>query len=281
MNSLKKTSFAKINLYLKLTGKRPNGYHELESLFAFLDLHDELEVSLSDKLSLEIAGEFAPALVVQENILVKILDFFATNYKISRHLKIKLTKNIPLGAGLGGGSSNGAYFMKILNELFALNLSKEELQKISINFGSDLAFFFEDRASIIKGCGEIILPYPTFEPILAILINPKINLATKQVFEKFNDEFSKQNTIAELQKTPVLDLIKNFPNDLTKPAISIVPVIAEILDELKNETAKMSGSGASCFAIFENSEAQNSAFINLQKKFPHFFVRKVKILSHV
>lgn len=281
MKSLKKISFAKINLYLKLTGKRLNGYHELESLFAFLDLHDELEVALSDKFSLEIDGEFAPVLAAQENILVKILDFFADNYKISRNLKIKLTKNIPLGAGLGGGSSNGAYFMKILNELFALNLSKAELQKISVNFGSDLAFFFEDKASIVKGCGELISPYPIFEPILTILINPKINLATKEVFGKFNDDFSAQTSNEQLQKINVFDLIKNFPNDLTKPAISIVPVIAEILNELKNETVKMSGSGASCFAIFENSQAQNLAFENLEKKFPHFFIKKVKILSHV
>lgn len=277
-------SHAKINLFLKLTGRRPNGFHELESLFAFLDLADFLEVSLGNNFEFIINGEFANGLVWQENIITKILDFFVTEFKISHNLKIKLTKNIPVGAGLGGGSSNAAYFIKALNEIFFLNLTKQELQKISINFGSDIAFFFEDSASIIKGCGEIIEEYKTNFNISALLINPKINLATKDVFAKFSNNFSNKISNEELQKKDIFDLIENFPNDLTKPAISIVPEIQEILQELENKQAriaKMSGSGASCFAIFSDDNHLNDAQKNLTKKLPNFFIKKVKILSNV
>ncbi len=281
---ISQNSHAKINLFLKLTGKRPNGFHELESLFAFLDLADNLEVSLSDNFDFKIDGEFAAGADLQNNIITKILDYFIEKFSVSRNLKIKLTKNIPVAAGLGGGSSNAAYFMMALNKLFALNLSKENLQKISVKFGSDIAFFFEEKASIIKGCGDLIEGYPAFADIPALLINPKINLATKDVFVKFADDFSKEIPTAELQKKDVFDLIENFPNDLTNPAISILPMIQEILQELKNQNAKiakMSGSGASCFAIFSDATNLKNAQKNLTKKFPNFFIKQVKILSNV
>lgn len=287
-------SYAKINLFLKLTGRRANGYHELESLFAFLDLADLLEVNLSDHFSFKITGEFAVGLTAQQNIITQILDYFVAEFQISRNLKIHLTKNIPVGAGLGGGSSNAAYFMKALNEIFLLNLSKADLQKISLKFGSDIAFFFEDKASIVKGCGDVIESYPSFDEISALLVNPKINLATKEVFTKFSDDsmainsqklaqnFSIKTATAKLQEIAVLDLLKNFPNDLTKPAISILPAIENILQQLKNQQAemvKMSGSGASCFAIFKNQNQLNLAQENLIKIFPNYFIKQVKILS--
>ena len=168
------------------------------------------------------------------------------------------------------------------------------MQKISLKFGSDIAFFFEGKAAIVKGCGDVIESYPSFDEIPALLINPKINLATKEVFAKFSDNlaaanspelvqnFSAKTTTAELQKKDVFDLLKNFPNDLTKPAISILPAIENILQQLKNqqaEIAKMSGSGASCFAIFKNQNQLNLAEENLAKIFPNYFIKQVKILS--
>jgi 4-diphosphocytidyl-2-C-methyl-D-erythritol kinase len=326
---------AKINLFLKLTGRRDDGYHELESLFAFLDLADELTVtkksvileSQSDSrisgvlnskeklkrsstlcvkddesATIEVTGEFASFLDPQKNLFTEILDFFAAEFGITKNLHIKIKKNIPVGAGLGGGSSDAAFFMKGLNEIFSLNLSKEELQKISLKFGSDIAFFFEDHASLVKGRGEIIENFPDFKPITALLVNPRISLPTKEVFQKFDVmlspacpepvEGSKHDsspcpklcfdpsTGSGQAELSITSMLKNFPNDLTKPAIAILPLISEILAELKNsgaKIAKMSGSGASCFGIFSDEKKLDEA----AKKFPKFFVKKVKILSHV
>ena len=277
---------AKINLFLKIVGRRPDGYHGLESLFAFLDLADELEVKKSSEFQLEIDGEFAPFLDPKKNLFTEILDFFAAEFGITKNLHIKIRKNIPIGAGLGGGSSDAAFFMKALNEIFFLNLSKQKLREISLKFGSDIAFFFEDRASLVRGRGEIIENFPSFEPITALLVNPKILLSTKEVFRKFDVmlSLSKHDSSPNIEscfdKLSMTSMLKNFPNDLTKPAISILPIISKILIELKSSGAritKMSGSGASCFGIFSDEKSLDEA----AKKFPGFFVKKVKILSHV
>lgn len=276
---------AKINLFLKLVGKRSDHYHELESLFAFLDLSDELSVERYDKFKLKIDGEFAAFVDHKNNLLTKILDFFSVEFGKKnpdiKNLNIKLTKNIPVGAGLGGGSSNAACFMKLLNHIFSLNLAKEDLQEISLNFGSDIPFFFEDQASIIKGRGEIIRTYPKFFPIHILLINPRIHLPTKEVFLNFDGNFSSQIPTEELLKIDVLDLIKNFPNDLTESAISIASDIKVILEELKNysEIIKMSGSGASCFAVLNSESEAELAVHKITKKFPNFFIKKAKVLS--
>ncbi len=142
---------AKINLFLNIINKRPDGFHELQSLITKIDLFDELAVEKSTKFSLEINGEFAEFIEIHNNLFTKILDYFVKDFHIDSNLKITLQKNIPVGAGLGGGSSNGAYFIKILNEIFALKLSKIEMQKISLNFGSDIAFFFENEVCLMGG----------------------------------------------------------------------------------------------------------------------------------
>ncbi len=273
---------AKINLFLKLTGKRSDGYHELESLFAFLDLADELIVKKSDEFKLEITGEFAELVDQKNNLFTKILDYFSDQFHVSKNLHIKIVKNIPVGAGLGGGSSDAASFLRALNEIFALNLSTETLQKISLNFGSDIAFLLQDQAAIVRGRGEIIDDYSEFAPISALLINPKISVSTKEIFQKFGGNFSTKIDNAELLKRDVFDLLKNLSNDMEKPAISTLPLVADILNELKNygaEIAKMSGSGASCFGIFKSAAELELAEEFFTKNFPNFFVKKVKILS--
>ena len=138
---------AKINLFLHIVNKRSDGFHELQSLITKIDLFDELLVEKSTKFSLEIYGEFAKFIDIKDNLFTKIFEYFVKNFDINSNLKITLQKNIPVGAGLGGGSSNGAYFIKILNEIFDLKLSTSAMQKISLNFGSDIAFFFEDEFS--------------------------------------------------------------------------------------------------------------------------------------
>ena len=274
---------AKINLSLKITGKNNQGYHELESLFAFLDLSDDLEVKLSHNFKLEINGKFSHLIDQENNLFTQILDYFSQEFSISKNLHIKLEKNIPVGAGLGGGSSNAAYFMKALNDIFNLKLSKIQLQKISLNFGSDIAFFFEDQASIIKGRGEIINNYPEFKDFSILLINPKITLSTKEVFENFNNSFSDKTPSNILLKANLKDLTK-IKNDLENSSIKIEPIIKTILDNLISEKArlaKMSGSGSTCFGIFDNDKDLETAKINLRKKFPNFFIQRVKVISKI
>jgi 4-diphosphocytidyl-2-C-methyl-D-erythritol kinase len=273
---------AKINLFLKLTGKYSGGFHELESLFAFLDLTDELSVEKNTEFNLKISGEFAAKLDKKNNLFTKILDYFATEFGISKNLNINITKNIPVSAGLGGGSSNAASFIHALNQIFALGLSLNELQKISLQFGSDIAFLLQNNAAIIRGRGEIIENFPDFAPIPILLINPKIEVSTKEIFTKFDGNFSAKTSNENLLKTDVFNLLKNMPNDLQKPAIAALPLISEIIENLKNcgaEISKMSGSGASCFGVFSDSNQLNLAEEFFQKNHPNFFIKKTNIYS--
>ena len=270
---------AKINLFLKVVGKRADGFHELESLFAFTDLFDELSVELSDNFSLEISGEFARFVDQRNNLFVKILDFFSREFDVPKNLKIKIVKNIPVGSGLGGGSSNAAYFIKALNEIFSLNLDKKSLQEISLKFGSDIAFFFEDNASIVTGRGEMIENFSEFSPIMALLIHPKIGLSTKVVFQKLAGNFSQKITESKLRKMSIENLL-SLPNDLEQPAIATLFVIEEIIDQLKESGAnfaKMSGSGSACFGVFFDKEKLAKAEAKCAKKFPNFFLKKITI----
>ena len=270
---------AKINLFLKVVGKRADGFHELESLFAFTDLFDELSVEVSDNFSLEISGEFARFVDQRNNLFVKILDFFSREFDVPKNLKIKIVKNIPVGSGLGGGSSNAAYFIKALNEIFLLNLDKKSLQEISLKFGSDIAFFFEDNASIVTGRGEVIENFSEFSPIMALLIHPKIGLSTKVVFQKLAGNFSQKITESKLRKMSIENLL-SLPNDLEQPAIATLSVIEEIIDQLKESGAifaKMSGSGSACFGVFFDKEKLAKAEAKCVKKFPNFFLKKITI----
>ena len=270
---------AKINLFLKVVGKRADGFHELQSLFVFTDLADELTVELSDDFSLEITGEFAGFVDPKNNLFTKILDFFTSEFGVNKNLKIQVVKNIPVGAGLGGGSSNAAFFIKAINEIFVLNLSKKKMQEISLKFGSDIAFFFEERASIVLGRGEILENFSEFEPISALLIHPKISLSTREIFQLFGGNFSEKIDEKKLKKMAIEDFL-NLPNDLEKPAIAALPIIQEIISELKNsgaDFAKMSGSGSACFGVFSDQQKLKSAEKNLSKKYPQFFTKKISI----
>ena len=284
---------AKINLFLHITNKRPDGFHELQSLITKIDLFDELVVEKSTKFSLEINGEFAEFIEINNNLFTKILDYFVKNFHIDPNLKIILQKNIPVGAGLGGGSSNGAYFIKILNEIFALKLSKIDMQKISLNFGSDIAFFFENEACLMSGRGEFLTEIShfknEFKKLKILLINPKIHLSTKEIFQDFAEkkyQFSSkilERTFLEksLEKS-LQEILQNFNNDLEKPAISKAPVIFEILQNLQKFSpifAKMSGSGSSCFAIFNNDIDLQKTYEFFIKNYPNFFVKKVNFFD--
>ena len=276
---------AKINLFLNITNKRPDGFHELQSLVTKINLFDELSVEKSTKFSLEIDGEFANFIDINDNLFIKIFNYFVKNFHIDNNLKIILQKNIPVGAGLGGGSSNGAYFIKILNEIFYLKLSKKTMQKISLNFGSDIAFFFENGPCLMSGRGEFLSPIPQFKNNLKklkiLLINPKIHLSTKEIFQDFaqkNYKFSEIFSEKIFLKKSLQEILTIFNNDLEETAITKEPMISEILQNLRKFSpicAKMSGSGSSCFAIFDDEKNLQKNYEFFIQNFPDFFVKKV------
>lgn len=285
---LVRDSFAKINLYLEVTGKTQNGYHLLDSLMTRIDIKDQISIEKSDELFLEIKGSKSEILQKdwQENIIIKAVKSLAENHGIDTKIKITLEKNIPVSAGLGGGSSNAATTLLMLNELYNLNLPKEKLLEYGLKLGADVPFFINEKMALMSGIGEVLkdIQFDT-KDLFLIIINPNKPLSTKEVFQRFSEDFSenKNHKREEIKEGDLISFIKNRHNDLQPPSILLMPEIFEILENVKHQEncqiARMSGSGATCFGIFNSEKDQEKAYENLVKIFPKFDVRKTKIVN--
>jgi len=270
--------YAKINLFLHINGKRPDGYHNLQSLFLPINLYDVLHLQKSPRFRLNIVGNYQQQLsATQHNIITKIWQYCLENFQLNSNLTITLQKNIPVGAGLGGGSSNGTAFLLAVNELFSLQLNTSQLLEISLKFGSDLPFFLLGKPALVFGRGEEVVPLAKPLPKLPmLLINPQINLSTALVFAQHLN-FSQPLAVDYLQNLDFMGLLA-LGNDLEKSAISLLPEIAEILaclNKFQPLTAKMSGSGSSCFAVFANSQSCYDGYVWFCQNFPHYFAQIV------
>lgn len=280
---------AKINLYLHINDKLPNGYHNIESLITFVNIFDTLEITDSSSYNLTIKGEFAQTLInstdLEHNLITKVVSYLKNRFKISSNLNITLTKNIPLAAGLAGGSSDAAAVLKLLNKVWQLNLSPIELFNIATEFGSDVGACMVGTSGIISNVGDKFktVNIPVNLPIL--IINNLQPVSTQQVY---------QNTII-----PVADnLIQSFPsklewnsffntlnqtsNHLTPAATKLNNSIKTILQRLEATSpmiARMSGSGSSCFAIYASMKQLNSGYESLAKEFPSYYLKKAYNIS--
>ena len=264
---------AKINLFLQINNKRSDGYHNLQSLFLPINLHDVLHLKKSSSFSLNVVGKYQNQ-ITTTNIISEIWQYFINNFAVNSNLTITLEKNIPVGAGLGGGSSNGSAFILALNQLFSLNLSTEKLLEISLKFGSDLPFFIIGKPAFVFGRGQEIVPLTKPLPKLPILlINPQINLSTAKVFAN-NINFSQPLALDYLQNLSLTNLLA-LGNNLQDSAIKLAPQIGEVLSCLKKFqplSAIMSGSGSSCFAVFDNQTNCQEAYNFFCNTFTNYLI---------
>lgn len=279
-----KKSPAKINLYLEIVGRATNGYHLLDSLMVPIDIFDVITLEKSDQLQLEIKGENAAVLQVnwQKNIIIKAINLLAEKFYLTPNIKITLEKNIPIAAGLGGGSSNAATILLMLNEFYDLHLSKAELLDLGLKLGADVPFFINGNVAFVSGIGEVLkLAKFNCDNLFLLIVNPKKPLSTQEVFLNFAADFRSQNS--QIKNNQIISTIKNRCNDLQISAIRIIPEIAIILQKISQQknclVSRMSGSGASCFGVFENAEDLELAYINMQKTFPNFYIRRAKCLE--
>jgi 4-diphosphocytidyl-2-C-methyl-D-erythritol kinase len=249
---------AKVNLWLKVVGRRADGYHLLDSLVAFADLSDQLEVTLSDGLSLVLAGPGAAALAGEPNNLVlKAARLLAAEAGVEAHAAIKLTKHIPMAAGLGGGSADAAAALRALCRLWRINLSQERLLSVAARLGADVPMCLVSRPAVVTGVGERLKPILTLPACGVLLANPGVALATPAVFAMRRRAFSQEQPV-ERAWSDLADLVEALAargNDLTEAALALQPVVGDVLSALKVSAGAryvaMSGSGATCFALYD------------------------------
>jgi 4-diphosphocytidyl-2-C-methyl-D-erythritol kinase len=271
---------AKINLTLHVTGQRADGYHLLDSLVMFTELSDVIEVRDADDLTLAIVGPYGAGLPTGENNLVLRAARLMTK---GRGAHITLTKNLPVASGIGGGSADAAA------TLFALqNLWSEPLPDWSdiVALGADVPVCLSHELTRMTGIGDtldLITPMP---PLPMLLVNPNVGVSTPAVFAALTSKTNAAmpDTMPEpFDTADWITWLRDQRNDLEAPAILSAPVIATILSSLNSQNgcqiARMSGSGATCFAIFETDLARDAAAQSLRVKHPDWWVAPTSALS--
>ncbi len=284
---------AKINLYLHLTGRRPRdagafaGYHEIDSLFAFLDLHDSLAAEPADGLSLFVSGPSAAALPQDDidNLVLRAARLLAAQAGVPAAARLTLTKRIPVAAGLGGGSANAAAALLVLNRLWKLKIGRVELAGLALRLGADVPACLFGRPAFVGGIGETVRHSPALPPAALVLINPGVPLSTAQVFAAYREAFSAPGRFDESPES-VADLARLLAkrgNDLTLAACRLVPEIAAALKALAAEPhcllSRMSGSGATVFGLFETPAASAAAARALQEANPRWWIKAARLIS--
>lgn len=244
----------KINLGLNVKYKREDGYHEMESIMYQLPWCDILEIIPATRFSFSSSGLIIPGNSAT-NLCLKAYQLLKSDFDLSP-VKIHLHKNLPMGAGLGGGSADGAYTLRILNELFSLNLTKQQLKNYAAILGSDCALFIEDKPQLAKGRGEILTPIEIdLSGYYVQLINIGIHISTKTAFENLN--FLNDNvSFSDLSVNEIQKWKDSLFNDFEASIFPHYPELAQLKAKLYANGAiyaAMTGSGSTIFGIFKET----------------------------
>jgi len=275
MKTLTKKANAKINLGLQVLNKRTDGFHNINSIFAPISLYDEITIKESDYFNLQSNVDFG--ISDDENLVIKAAKKF--NQVIGENISYEITliKNIPMQAGLGGGSSDGATVLKMLNEMHNYPLNNEELSKIALELGSDVPFFIYNRIALATGRGEVLEFLDIELNWNVLVVFPNLNISTREAYSQLQRTGTFINEI-DLKKGLFERDFSIFINDFEEYAIKKFSIIKKIKDELlKNGAffASLSGSGSAIFGLFDDEQKMQEA----AKKFLEFTTFLCKILK--
>ena len=276
---------AKLNLYLHVTGRRADGYHELDSLVTFTALADTLEIAPAETLDLTVTGPFADALDTGDNLAARAATALAERLGRSADVRIALDKRIPVAAGLGGGSADAAAVLRALARLWGLGSERTDaLNETAFGLGADVPVCLDSRAACMAGIGEALSAPPPLPPCAVVLVNPGVPVPTGPVFAARRGPFSAASPLEETpQDAPALAaLLRTRRNDLEQPAIEQVPEIGLVLARLAEASgcllARMSGSGGTCFGLFEDEAAAAGAGSVIARDRPAWWVHPTRLV---
>jgi 4-diphosphocytidyl-2-C-methyl-D-erythritol kinase len=251
---------AKINLTLRVLGRRADGYHALESLVAFAELSDTLTLQPGDEPALDVSGPFAPASgPPADNLVLKAFDALRALATGLRAGRFSLVKNIPVAAGLGGGSADAAAALRLLARLNGIDARDPRLMQAARAVGADVPVCIDPQTRIMRGIGDELSAPVKMPPLAALLVNPGVALATRDVFAKFSAGHASEKSIGDVPRTAdtAIAYLAVFDNELTPAAIACAPAIAAVLENLRAlkgvRLTRVSGSGATCFALFTSA----------------------------
>jgi 4-diphosphocytidyl-2-C-methyl-D-erythritol kinase len=277
---------AKLNLYLHVVGRRADGYHLLDSLVAFAGVHDTVVAAKANALTLAIEGPFAAALSAEaDNLVLRAARALADIAGVRPWAALTLVKRLPVAAGIGGGSADAAATLSATSALWQITHKPGALAKLALTLGADVPVCLAGKAAQMAGIGEKIDPAPALPRVPLVLVNPLVPLATPPVFKARSGPFSKA---APLEAAPrdardLAEALATRRNDLTDAARGLVPEIGAILAVLAAQPgcllARMSGSGATCFALFAHDAEARAAAAALRAAQPGWWIAASELLS--
>lgn len=273
---MKTKAYAKINWHLNVLGKRDDGYHELDMLMQQISLHDEIEILPGDDLEIQVRNaSFVPK--TEQNLAYRAAEALRTQAGITKGAVIRLKKNIPVGAGLGGGSADAAAVLLALNELWELHYDITALKQIGLPLGSDIPFCIHGGFARVGSKGEDIRPLVSGRPYCLVVIQPCRGLSTGKVFGALrlqagmdNKEENLLGTLKALQMGDYSLLARSAHNDLQDVSLEFRPQIGEAISALKQSGAKMammSGSGSAVFGVYSDYKHALSAYRKLFSRY--------------
>ncbi len=265
----------KVNLALHVVGRRNDGYHLLDSLVIFPKIKDKLVIKEANNFSLTIGGEFSGLINPTENSIIKAFDLIKD--QLSSNFSVHLEKNIPVGAGLGGGSADSAAILRYFHEHYKVVIPKNE---IIARIGADVPVCLSDKFQRVQGIGEVTEEISGNDiELWIVLVNPRINVSTRKIFQSLKERENTGLGIFKSFKTreDFIEYLFRQRNDLQVVACEIYPEIKSVLNAIletkSNLLTRMTGSGSTCFGLYSKKEDAMRAKGNLRKKFKTWWVK--------
>ncbi|WP_022852220.1 4-(cytidine 5'-diphospho)-2-C-methyl-D-erythritol kinase [Limisalsivibrio acetivorans] len=269
-------SYAKVNIFLRVTEKRTDGYHNIQTLFAKTGLFDLITVEEDDNFSITSDKTWVPS--DSSNIVWKVYDILKKDYSLASGINVSIVKNIPAGGGLGGGSGNAAVFLNLADELFGMGLSYDDKHRIMSRVGSDTAYFLHDSPMFAEGRGEILSDGPKLPSCYMLLVNPGMHVSTPEIYR---DKNLKLTHPEDLSRMPLVvgyrGLINMLENTMEPVVFGKYPAVGRLKRLLLDngaDGALMSGSGSTLFGLFSNSAKLDKAHDTFRSIFPKYMIYK-------
>ena len=268
---------AKVNLTLDVTGKRPNGYHDLKMIMQTISVFDEIKLSLTEeeKIDLHMNKELPDKIPAEKNLVYKAAALMKEKFDIKGGFDIELQKNIPAAAGLAGGSSDCAATLIAINEVCELGLTTQELCDIGVKLGADVPFCIRKGTMLSEGIGEILTPLTPFKDVWVVLVKPDISVSTAYVYThldlpnlKYHPDTDKAiECIDNGDIAGISNVLSNVLETVTVPEYPVLTEIKEFLVQNGAAGSLMSGSGPTVFGIFKNKEDARRAYDKAGEKY--------------
>lgn len=276
---------AKVNLTLHITGRRSDGYHLLESLVVFPGIGDRLTFESAPDLNLEITGPGAAELGDEENLIMRAAKSLQEAFDVSRGAKIILEKNLPVASGIGGGSADAAAALRGLCTLWSLTPDAEALHALALDLGADVPVCLESTSAMMSGIGGKIVPVTGLPEFHMVLVNCRKPVSTAAVFRSLNapEVTAAPSPVSyiDISFSKLIESLAVGTNDMQEPTILLEPEINTCLESLAAcdgaLLTRMSGSGATCFGIFEQKGQAETAQRDLRQRHPHWWIEAATV----